>query len=181
MKEWKVIFATLVIFGTGVITGGLLVHLTTASPKNVRKQVQTAQQFPGTPPVGPKELRGNIHEQRQDYIRRLQQLLALEGEQTEKIERLVRESQARAKSVWDSVAPKIVEEHGKVRSQIRDVLTEEQRRKFDEMNMPLPTLPKSKEGRGPKKPVKGTNNPAQTNPFRPPVDTNSVPAIPLQQ
>ena len=126
MKEWKVILATLVIFGTGVVTGGLLVHLT--SPKPGRPKL------PPLPMGSPKDPRGLIHEQRFEYIRRLTHQLELAPEQAGKIEKLLTDSQQRTKAVWESVQPKMNEEVRKVREQIREVLTPEQRQKFDEMN-----------------------------------------------
>ena len=126
MKEWKVILATLVLFGMGVVTGGLLVHLTSG------KQPRVKPVF--TPNPLPKELRGPVHEQRFEYIRRLTQQLELAPEQAGKIEKILQSSQQRTKAAWDTIQPKLNEEVRKTRDQIHEVLTPGQRKKYEEIN-----------------------------------------------
>lgn len=126
MKEWKVILATLVLFGTGVVTGGLLVHLTSGKPPRIK------QVIPANPPLfSPK---GAGHEQRIQYIRNLTRQLDLQPEQAAKIESALQASQQRSKALWETIQPKLNDEVRKSREQIREVLTPEQRKKFDEMN-----------------------------------------------
>ncbi len=127
MKEWKVILATLVLFGTGVVTGGLLVHLTSGKPQRVKAL------YPGNPPLfNPKNAAHDLS--RAQYIRNLTSQLELQPEQVAKIEGALQASQQRSKALWETIQPKLNEEVRKSRDQIREVLTPEQRKKFDEMN-----------------------------------------------
>ncbi len=118
MKNWKVILATLVIFGTGVLSGSLGTQL-------LRKPAE-----PPKPPFGP----GGPGPERFDFIRRWGDRLDLTAEQRDKIDRLVRESQERVRALWEPVGPKIQEETRAVRAKIEEILTPEQRAKFAEMS-----------------------------------------------
>ena len=130
MKEWKVILATLVIFGTGVVTGGLLVHLT--SQKQGRPKLPP---LIGSGPVqNQKDIRGLVHEQRYEYMRRLAHALELTPEQAGKVDKFLTDSQQRTKTLWEPMQGKLNEEVRKTLEQIRDVLSPDQRKKFDEMN-----------------------------------------------
>jgi len=59
--------------------------------------------------------------------------LELSPEQHDKVERIIRESQQRTKSLWEPIAAKLNDELRKTSDRIRQVLTSEQRQKFDEM------------------------------------------------
>jgi hypothetical protein len=131
VKEWKVILATLVIFGTGVVTGGLLVHLTKRPPGRLPPPFGAAQPPLGQP--GPFGQRLPPNEQRVEFLRHITHQLELTSEQRDAIERILRESQQRTKALWEPVAAKMTEELRKTDNRIRDVLTPEQRQRFDEM------------------------------------------------
>lgn len=118
MKNWKVILATLVIFGAGVLSGTLGTRL--YQQKNE----------PPKPAFGP----GGPGPDRFDFLRRWGDRLDLTAEQREKIDRLVRESQERVRALWEPVGPKIQEETRSVRARIEEVLTPEQRAKFEAMS-----------------------------------------------
>lgn len=118
MKNWKVILATLVIFGAGVLSGALGTQL-------VRRQPE-----PPKPAFGP----GGPGPERFDFIRRWGDRLDLTAEQRDKIDRLVRESQERVRALWEPVGPKIQEETRSVRTRIEEILTPDQRAKFEEMS-----------------------------------------------
>ena len=123
----KVILATLVIYGAGVITGGLLVNHT-----------QKAKRRAAAPP------QPIINVQRKEFLPRLDRQLGLSQEQFEDIEEIINESNERTKALWDPLAPKLKEELRAVHEQIRNVLTPEQCHKFDqEMARPRPTPRKS--------------------------------------
>ena len=133
MKEWKVILATLVIFGTGVVTGGLLVHQT--SPRQPRAKLPAPPILPAAAgKMNPKDLRPGHEQQRIAYMRQLTDALELSPEQAAQIGKLITESQQRTRAVWETVQPKFNEEVRKVREQIRGVLSAEQRKKFYEAN-----------------------------------------------
>jgi Spy/CpxP family protein refolding chaperone len=102
----------MLIFGTGVVTGGLLVRPVTPAP-GVRNQ------RPPTHPAQPVTSGG-----RMEFLRRLQGELELTAEQREHIEELIKQSQERAKK-------HAREEWIRVRDEFRTVLTPEQQARFD--------------------------------------------------
>jgi hypothetical protein len=129
VKEWRVILAALVIFGAGVVTGALVVNL---SRKPLRPQNVFVGPLPG--PGVPANVRPPWHDQRYEFVRRAERQLDLTPEQRQRIDGLVRDSQQRTKTLWEGFSPKLVEEMRKVREQVRDVLTPEQRKRFDELS-----------------------------------------------
>ena len=110
MNSWKVILATVVIFSAGVFTGGLLV-----------KQTSKPEPVP-SPEFG-----------RIQMLRRLSRLLSLTAEQNEQLDTIMRESQERTKVFWELLEPELRGEFRKTRDEIREVLTPEQRKLFDEL------------------------------------------------
>jgi Spy/CpxP family protein refolding chaperone len=125
VNPWKIILATLVIFGTGVITGGLLVHYTNQSqprPQAARPQA----------PLGltPWQMRNR------DLIRRIQRDLNLTAEQRTNIERIIIDSQERTRSLWRPIVPQMNREMQHVNELIRAELSEDQQKKFDELIKP---------------------------------------------
>ncbi len=119
MKIWKVILAVLLIFGAGVVTGGMLVRtrVVTARP---------AMAMPGGPP-GP----GLWGQPRQQFVLRLNRQLDLTAGQTAEVDRILRGSHERMSRLWDPIAPQAREETRKVRDQIQSLLTPDQKTKFN--------------------------------------------------
>ena len=123
MNTWKVILATMVIFGTGVVTGGLLVRH--AGPSRDHRQprpagaVHTAQPSPA----------GLM---RIDFLRRMERDLDLAPEQREPIDKVLKEGQERTKKIMEVVEPRRREEYKRTIEEFRAVLTPEQLKRFDE-------------------------------------------------
>jgi len=118
----------MVIFGAGVITGGLLVRETqvTKRPKQVRPASTNAH--PNTVQnVTPSQM------QRMDFLVRANNELDLTPEQRERIERILREGQERTRQLWETISPEVRKELQLVRERIKVELTPEQRRRFDEL------------------------------------------------
>jgi hypothetical protein len=121
VNSWKVILATMVIFGTGVVTGGLLVHYS----EGIRgpKPAHPAGTFrPGQFP--------NAGVLRFEFLRRAARELALTPDQQQQLDKIIKDSQERAKRV---TAPFVREEVQRTKAEFRDVLTPEQRTRFDEL------------------------------------------------
>jgi Spy/CpxP family protein refolding chaperone len=135
VKEWKVILATLVIFGAGVVTGGLLVHQTQRPAGRPFPMFGGGQSQPGQP--GQFGQRVPPNEQRTEFLRHITRQLELTPEQRGKVETILSESQQRTKNLWEPVAAKMGAELRKTDDRIREVLTPEQQRKFDEMRARL--------------------------------------------
>jgi Spy/CpxP family protein refolding chaperone len=120
VNSWKIILSTLVIFGAGVVTGGLLVSYTLRA-NQIR--MRPANSMAATP----WQLRSR------DLLHRMERELDLTPGQRETISKLITDSQERTKSLWKPIAPRMNRELQQLHEGIRDELTPEQRRKFDEL------------------------------------------------
>ena len=166
MKILPVIFATVVIFGAGVVTGGLLVR-ETLRPKS--SSWDNLIPPPGLSP-GPWQL------QRREFLVRMERQMNLSLEQRQKIGKIIHESQDRTKPLWEFIAPELREELEKVRVQIRGELTPLQQTQFDDLLKSKP-LRSNQEGQrdeqrkkksrdpseGPGKASNGTSSVTKTN------------------
>ena len=124
MNYWKVIVATVVIFGTGVFTGGLLVnyvhqsharngeaHHTPSSPAGSNSVANPM----GAPPRLPEVLS-------KPFLPKLDDLLHLSSDQRKSIEKIITDAQGQVHKV-------IVD----ARTAIRGALTPDQRTQFDDI------------------------------------------------
>ena len=127
MNNWKVIFATVVIFGTGVITGGLLVnyvqhshpralHKPAAPPEVHAPATNQAVHPPEAAKLRPPEILSR------QFLQRLDEELRLTPDQHEAIQKIINEGQNQIR--------KVVQDS---RLEIREVLTLEQQKQFDEL------------------------------------------------
>lgn len=124
MNNWKVIFATVVIFGAGVITGGLLVDYVQHSNKKPQRprpsaaavRVAATNQPPETNKIRPPEILSK------QFLQQLDESLRLNIGQREAIQKILAEGQNQIrKAIQDA------------RLEIREVFTPEQRQQFDEL------------------------------------------------
>ena len=124
MNTWKVIFATMLIFGTGVVTGGLLVR------NSERIQTPRPQKGPGTlrppVPISPSGVK-------LEFLRRMERDLNLSADQRDRIDKILSQSQERTRTLMEPVAPQLREELQKTKESFRAVLTPQQREIFDAM------------------------------------------------
>lgn len=149
MNLWKVICATLVIFVTGVVTGGLLVIY--ADHVSQKSRGKTAREFsrlpanlqnPGaaTNPRDPARLPNPANPGNRprmglnlDFLQRLDAEVRLTAGQRERIEQIINEGQQRNKETWDRVAPEIRRENAETQRRIRETLLPEQLARFEEL------------------------------------------------
>jgi Spy/CpxP family protein refolding chaperone len=117
VNTWKVIFATLVIFGAGVITGGLLV----AHSEHLRPRRPQHSATPGR--ATQPSLAGGM---KFEFLRRVEHDLNLTAEQRARVDQILSQSQERTRGLMR-------EEVQKTKDQFREVLTPEQRTRFDEL------------------------------------------------
>ena len=115
MNPWKFILATVLIYGTGVVTGAL---------------VTTLVERPHRAAKPPQQL-SYSQIQRGEFLNRLQKQLDLTPDQHDRIGHILRDSNQRTKPYWDPVAAKMKEEIRVVTEKIRGELTPEQITKFD--------------------------------------------------
>ncbi len=111
----------MLIFGTGVVTGGLLVgsiRLRDRPPARPAGPNRSAQ---------PAVSAGAI---RLDFLKRMEGELDLNPEQRERIDEILKNSLERARKF---ITPRIREEAQRSREEFLQVLTPEQRARFDEL------------------------------------------------
>jgi len=116
----------MVIFGAGVITGGLLVRQT-SDPRRLRPDRPAAATNPPALNVTPSQM------QRMQFLVRANRELELTPDQRERIERILKEGQERTRQIWETVAPDMRKELQLVRERIKVELTPPQRRRFEEL------------------------------------------------
>lgn len=141
MKIWKVIFATIVIFAAGAFAGGMWVK----------------SLAPAAPP--PKPLVGPIISQ-QRFQEKLKRELELSADQTNRIDKIFSESNARIKILWDLVGPEMQKERQEVHENIRAILGREQREKFEQL---LKQSHRPEQRRSSRSPTNQTNSGSSSN------------------
>jgi hypothetical protein len=126
VKPWKVIFAVLVIFAAGGVTGGLLVrtldHRHDATPAPPHPAIAAH--------ATPASYQGFV---RVEFLRRMERELDLTTGERERIDQVLKESQERTKQLMEPVAPQLRAEVQRAKDEFRDLLTPAQRARFDEL------------------------------------------------
>jgi Spy/CpxP family protein refolding chaperone len=137
MNTWKVILATLVLYGAGVVTGGLLVHY--AAQARIGHNSRSANGTHSAPPSA-----GGI---RFEFLRRMGRDLELTPDQRERVDKILKESQEQTRKA-------VHDEFQRTKAAFREVLTPQQQAKFDEL------LKRSQRARESKRnPVSGDRTP----------------------
>jgi uncharacterized membrane protein len=141
MNAWKIILAVVVIFGAGVLTGGLLVNYVEQShPKDIQRLPDEGNPQPEAnnrdhdqprpqdlPKPRPPEMLGK------QFVQQLDKTLRLTPEQRAAVSKIVADGQERNREIWTNVAPQMHKMLQDVRQQIREQLTPEQTKQFEEM------------------------------------------------
>lgn len=137
MNIWKVIFATLVIFGAGVVTGGLLVSYSDHVRPHAANHKQTSN-------AARNGSRGNAAQTRErnlpnfsirskDFLDRLDRELKLTPGQREKIGKILADGQARTRALWKTIEPDVHVALAETKEKIREELTPEQQARCAEL------------------------------------------------
>jgi hypothetical protein len=157
VNSWKVIVATIVIFGAGVFSGGLLVNLVDHSrPGNHR---------PPGPPREPEELVARPEILKTNFVQRLDDALHLTPDQRKEIEKIVADGQERNRNLWKIISPQMRDVIQDTRQHIREVLAEDQKKQFEELT------------KRPRRQQNSTNAPANLSATNsPPVAPTNAPA-----
>ena len=172
MNAWKIILAVVVIFGAGVLTGGLLVNYVEQShPKDIQRLPDEGNPQP--------EANNRDHDQPRpqdlpkprlpemlgkQFVQQLDKTLRLTPEQRAAVAKIVADGQERNREIWTNVAPQMHKILQDVRQQIREQLTPEQTKQFEEMVKRF-----RPSGRRPHSPPP-TNEPPMMEPTNPPPD-----------
>jgi hypothetical protein len=174
VNQWKVILATMVIFGAGVVTGGLLVrhgdHRVFRSPPRNGVAASRPTQFGSAPslPATPGILRI-------EFLKRMGRELDLSPEQHDRVDRILKESQERTRNLMEPIAPQLRAEVMRTKEQFRDALTPEQQVRFDEMlkqQQKQQQQPHPRDGRRPQPPSDRPLTNIQAQPI--PAGTNAT-------
>jgi uncharacterized membrane protein len=120
---WKVSLAALVLFFTGFCAGVLFPRPMpgAALPAPRIAPPATTVTAPAITPDG----------RRYDVVRKMTHELGLSEEQKQRIEFHIRESQDRTRVIWELVGPEVQEEFRKLRTDVGQELTPEQRKQFE--------------------------------------------------
>jgi Spy/CpxP family protein refolding chaperone len=168
VNTWKVIFATLVIFGAGVLTGGLLVSYSDRALHHpVRREalLEIQRERMAATNAGPRENRLPPPwplPLRRDFLDRLDHELKITPPQRERIEKIIAEGQDETREIWLQVEPDMHRAWTEVREKIRGELRPEQQVQFEKLLKQRPHNPQ-------RPPDKSTNLPPAvlTNPQHP--------------
>lgn len=114
----------MVIFGTGVLTGALVVRYSgTFSNSRPQHAGFGGRSFePGSP--------GGM---RLEFLRRIQRDLDLTADQRERIDKVMKQSQERTRKVMEPILPQLHQELQRAKAEFREVLTPAQQSRFDEL------------------------------------------------
>jgi hypothetical protein len=159
VNYWKVILATIVIFGAGVITGGLLVNHV-AHPQHPLNLFHPPKP-PASPTVYenlPPELRPRLLNT--NFVQRLNEKLNLTPKQAEQIQKIIAQAQQNTHDLWKLVAPQFQTLWHDTSEQIKDVLTPEQRWQFDQLLKQRQMKRQQSTNAPPVMPSSSTNGPA---------------------
>jgi Spy/CpxP family protein refolding chaperone len=151
VSPWKVILATMVIFGTGVLTGAVVVHYIAGAANTPSQRASFAGRSfePGSP--------GGM---RWEFLRRTQRDLDLSGEQREQIDKVIKQSQERTRKIMEPVVPQLHQELQRAKAEFRAVLNPAQQERFDEL---LKLQQRFRERHAPNHPAAGMTNAPATN------------------
>jgi hypothetical protein len=138
VNSWKVILATVVIFGAGVVTGGLLVNYVDRSHHGNPHRAQTnADAHPpeNHDPLRPQDLPPPRLAERigKQFVQQLNDTLQLSPEQHDKIVKIVAAGQEQNREIWTNAAPKMRAVMQEVNRQIRAELNPGQQKQFEEL------------------------------------------------
>ena len=125
MNTWKAILAALVIFGAGFVTGNVLNRVSEQSKAVVPSPPRNTARPGQTLPLD--QLR------RLELMGRVQKDLDLTPDQHERIAKIIGDGQDRIRELWDQVAPDIHDEYEDVKKKFCDVLTPDQKKRFDDL------------------------------------------------
>lgn len=137
MNSWKIIPAVMVIFGAGVLTGGLLVNYVDRGQWNNghfgfwKLTPRSQSGAPGLAPAGDLSRPRTPEMWRKDLLGHLDEKLKLTPEQHTAISRIIAEGQEQNREIWTNMAPKMHQEMELVHQRIRAELTPEQQKQFE--------------------------------------------------
>jgi Spy/CpxP family protein refolding chaperone len=128
VNDWKVIFATAVIFGAGVVTGGLLVnYVDHPHARNIHRTAMAATNSVILTNNASQPKPARVPEiLSKDFVEKLADTLQLTPEQRTAIDKIIADSQGQMRKAVQTVRQD-------ARQKIRDQLTPDQQKQFDDL------------------------------------------------
>jgi len=130
VNTWKVIFAALVIFGAGFVTGNVVNRMSEVAKGPTAAMAPVVARSGAHSPQTPFSLE---QLRKVELMGRVQKDLDLNPEQHARIEKIIGDSQQRIRDLWEQVAPDIHEEYDGVQEKLCQELTAEQKKRFGEL------------------------------------------------
>jgi hypothetical protein len=146
---WKVILATVVIFGAGVFTGGLLVNciqhphprnnnhrpaanLEAHPPAEAHESQSHTNNLANLPRPRPPEILGD------KFVQQLDDALQLTPDQRASIQKILTDGQERNHAIWTNSSAQMRAVIQDVRHRVREELTADQQKQFEELMKRVP-------------------------------------------
>lgn len=148
MNYWKIILATVVIFGAGVFTGGLMVDSVQHSHarNNFHRGATGATNGEAHPSVEAHELQSHTNNLASlsrpprppeildaNFVQQLDDKLQLTPDQRASIEKIIADGQERNHSIWTNNSAQMRAVVLDVRHRVRETLTADQQKQFEEL------------------------------------------------
>ena len=137
MNPWKLILATVVIFGAGIVMGGLLVNYVIHSAPKPAHHAQTVPSAATTnrPPADHVDL-AKVRQPEllsQQFVQRLDDVLQLTPPQRDAIQKIICTGQEQNHAIWTNCAAQSRQVMQEVRQQIRAQLNPDQLNQFEKL------------------------------------------------
>jgi hypothetical protein len=136
VNPWKLILATVVIFGSGVVLGVVLDYATHSHAKSSHHSATTVATANHTTTVRPIVEVLNLHEPdllRQEFIQKLDDELQLTGSQREAIHKIFADGQEQNHAIWTNCAAQSRQVLLEVRLHVREQLNPDQIKQFEKI------------------------------------------------
>ncbi len=144
MNYWKVILATVVIFGAGVVTGGLLVNFVNHSHPHAAAQPHRPPPTNNPPPRlqvtnSPAPHLADLLKPRtpdilnENFLKQLDGVLDLSPDQFDAIKRIIADGQDQNRSIWTNSTAQMRKVMQDTRHAIREQLTPPQQKQFEDL------------------------------------------------
>jgi hypothetical protein len=164
VNPWKLILATVIIFGAGVIMGGLLVFATQPKAKPAH-HAPSVSAVTNRPPavVRPVVEVLNVHQPEilsQQFLAQLDDNLQLNPAQSDAIHKIIACGQEQNRVIWTNCAAQTRQVLQEVKQHIQEQLSADQKKKFEKLLKQMHPAAHHGETNSVPNHVSGTNQPA---------------------
>lgn len=135
MNPWKLILATVVIFGAGVVVGGMLVFYTHPRSRPAHHPMTVIATTNRPPATHPIDLT-SVHQPEllsPSFVQKLDDALQLTPAQREAIQKIIAAGQEQNHCLWTNCTAQMRQVAQTVRQQIREQLNPDQKKEFEKL------------------------------------------------